>query len=220
MSPEPSENLPPEAQLALAHTQPALRDPLRIFLELDHRLARIVAGTSEPMLGQMRLAWWRERLMEPAKARPGGDAVLDAIGMHFAGREKALIALVDGWEHMLVEPPLGEKAARLFAAGRRDGLLAVYGRQAASKDFAAFESAAWRWGLADLAAKVSLDNERALLVELGLANDLRSPPLPREARGLAVLGALGLRALKRGGRPLMEGRGASLVATRAAILGR
>jgi phytoene synthase len=41
--------------------------------------------------------------------------------------------------------------------------------------------------------------------------------LPKTLRGLAVLEALALRALRRGGRPLMEGRGAPLTAFRAAI---
>lgn len=220
MSLQPSENLPTEAQLALAHTPPAKRDPLRIFLELDHRLGRIVAATSEPMLGQMRVAWWRERLMEQPQARPAGDAVLDAIGAHFAGREAALIALVDGWEHILADAPLTEAAARSFAEGRRDGLMGVYDEFTDPNTQAALGIAGWRWALADLASKVSLDAERDLLVRLGIGEPAADGALPREARGVAVLGALGLRALKRGGRPLMDGRGASLVATRAAILGR
>jgi phytoene synthase len=223
MRPENNENLPVEAHLALAHTKPAFRDPLRIVLELDHRLGRIVAGTSEPMLGQMRLAWWRETLMQEVQDRPGGDAVLDAIGEHWAGREAALVALVDGWEHILAQPPLAEEGARAFATGRCEALLAVFGHAgaaAARERSDALALAAWRWALADLAVKVSLDEERELLVRLGLADRTPGSGISSEARGLAVLGALAFRALKRGGRPLMEGRGASLVAARAAILGR
>ena len=55
---------------------------------------------------------------------------------------------------------------------------------------------------------------------MGLERGGPNTALPVSAKGLAVLGALGLRALKRGGRPLMEGRGAALVALRAAMLGR
>lgn len=219
----PSETATPlsaEAALALAHTPPAQRDLLRIFLELDSRLARIVAGTSEPMLGQMRLAWWRETLGGPVEERPAGDAVLDAIGEHWQGREAALEGLVDGWEHLLADPPLREDDARKFAEGRSQALAEIFVKQSSAAGRADVESAAWHWALADLAAKVSVEEERDLLVRLGLEKSAPQTALPREARGLAVLGALGLRALRRGGRPLMEGRGASLIALRATILGR
>lgn len=215
------ENLRPEAMLALAYTRAPQRDMLRIFLELDARLARLVAGTSEPMLGQMRLAWWRETLAKPAEGRPRGDTLLDAIGEHWRGSEAALVELVNGWERLLAEPPLGEEDALLFTKGREAALLAVYGEQPiAGEGGSGFSAAARRWSFADLAAKVTLDEERQLLVRLGLANNEPVAALPREARGLAVLGALGTRALKRGGRPLMEGRGASLTVLRAAIIGR
>ena len=46
------------------------------------------------MLGQMRLAWWREALGKPVADRPRGDRVLDAIGQDWAGREAALVAMV------------------------------------------------------------------------------------------------------------------------------
>ena len=217
MSSKSADDVGPETELALAHTPAGLRPALRILFELDARLGRIVAGTSEPMLGQMRLSWWRDTLGHEPQMRPAGDAVLDVIARHWIGREAALVKLVDGWEYLLAPPPLGESDARAFAAGRVAAFLAVY-------DLDDHESAAgvaaWRWAMGDLAAKVSLEEERAMLVRLGLEKNAANPKLPREARGLAVLGALATRALDRGGRPLMEGRGASIVATRAAIFGR
>lgn len=221
MSRETNENLPPEAQIAISHSLPEHRDALRIFLELDGRFARIVAGTSEPMLGQMRLTWWRETLARPIAERPSGDAVLDAIGAHWSGREAGLVKLVDGWEYLLAEPPLSEEDARGFIEGRSAALCAVYA-DLAGEQHAALRAPAWRWACADLAANVTLQEERDLLIRVGLEldNSAASGALPREVRGLAVLGALGVRALKRGARPLMEGRSAALVATRAAIIGR
>jgi len=214
----PADPLPPEAVIALAWSPPEVRSALGTVLRLDRRLARILARTREPMLGQMRLSWWREALGKPLAERPRGDAVLDAIGLHWAGREPALVALVDGWEQVLEEPPLSEAAARLFAAGRCEALIAAHRREPVALDPSdPCMAAAWHWSLADFAARVSDAQERALLVRLGLAQGRPAAPLPREARGLAVLGGLGLRALRRGGRPLMEGRGAPLAALRAAI---
>lgn len=217
MSSETASTFAPEIDLALAHTRSKTRNALRIMFELDARIARIIAGTNEPMLGQMRLAWWRDTLGQEPQARPAGDVVLDGIARHWTGREAALVKLVDGWEHLLAPPPLGESDARAFAAGRVAAFLALYDLD---DHESALAVAAWRWALGDLAAKVSLEEERAMLVRLGLEKNATNPKLPREARGLAVLGALATRALDRGGRPLMEGRGASIVAARAAIFGR
>jgi phytoene synthase len=216
------DQLPPEVELALAYSGANLRAPLRVLFELDARLGRIVATTTEPVLGQLRLAWWRDTLEQRREQRPVGDAVMDAIGKHCAGREKALAGLVNGWEHLLEEPPLSEQAARLFAQGRCNALLALYAPVAGEGDetSAALRSAALRWSYADFAARVSREDERALLVRLGLGGGTDRPRLPPAARGLAVLRALGLRALQRGGRPLMEGRGAALIALRAGLFGR
>ena len=99
--------LAPEAELALAWSHPKVRPALSIALQLDRRLARIVSRTSEPVLGQMRLTWWREALGKPPTERPLGDAVLEAIGEHWKStvqiygenRQLALgaIARSDGW---------------------------------------------------------------------------------------------------------------------------
>ncbi len=209
-----SENLPPEAQIALAHTPATMRDPLRIFLELDLRLARIVAATSEPMLGQMRLAWWRDMLAKPLAERPSGDAVLDGISEHWAGNEKPLVALIDGWEHMLDEA-LSQESALAFADGRGAPFAWLGGLDRAE----ASHAAARRWALVDAATHISEGAERDMLC--ALASSIGAlPRLPRALRGLVILDALSRRSLKRAGRPLMEGRGASIVAIRAAIFGR
>lgn len=214
MSSEPPEVLPPERELALAHTPPALRDAMAVFLWLDQRLARIVAQTNEPMLGQIRLAWWREMLSKPAPERPQGDCVLDGISRHWLGQEGALSACVDGWERLLDPALLNEAAAREFAAGRAAPFIALSG----TRDVAALQ-AGKRWALVDAGLHVETEIERTMLFDLARAVT-PGKPLARPLRGLAVLDALARRSLARGGRPLMEGRLAALVATRAAILGR
>ncbi|MEM7688089.1 MAG: hypothetical protein AAF291_03630 [Pseudomonadota bacterium] len=220
MSPEPTEILSDEAHLALVHTAPGLRDALRVFFELDARLARIVSATTEPMLGQMRLAWWRDTLGMEISDRPKGDAVLDALGRHWAGAESAIIALVDGWEHMLSDPPLSREAALGFANGRGDalaGLVSLSGSDAGLCE--KVRSAGRIWALADAASHIAEEVERRTFIDL--AGELDPPArLPAPFRGVAVLGALGARAIAAGGAPLMDGRGAALTALRAGLLGR
>ncbi|MEM1195086.1 MAG: squalene/phytoene synthase family protein [Pseudomonadota bacterium] len=209
-----------EARLALAYTPPIMRNALRIFLEFDARLARIVSATNEPMLGQVRLAWWRDTLGMDVSERPTGDAVLDAVGEEWVGREDALIALVDGWEQMLSEPPLSRKAASAYADGRAVGLAslaALAGGGAAIRD--SLEAAGRLWALADAASHVAPGEERDTLISI--AREAPRPRcLPAPYKGIAVLAALSERALKAGGAPLMAGRGAAIVAWRAGLLGR
>lgn len=208
--------LPPEAELALAWSGPKVRGPLSIALQLDRRLARIVGRTSEPMLGQMRLAWWRDALGQPVAERPRGDAVLDGIGLHWQGREPALAAMVDAWELLVTAEQIGPDEARAFGAGRGAFFAALPGAPAdAPGDRLAAAGA--RWALADAAVMVSDPEESAVMLSAGLAVLAPSGAIPAGWRGLAVLEALALRALRRGGQPLMEGRGAPLVALRAAI---
>lgn len=218
MDVETAETLPAELELALAYTPAKLRGRLEAFFALDQRLARIVAATTEPMLGQMRLAWWRDMLGSEAQERPRGDAVLDAIGEHWPDDAGALVAVVDGWEHLLSDPPLTEADASQFAEGRCAPLLAVFTADNSRDGQSANRVAAWRWAVGDLAANVTLDAERALLLTLGMTDQNNRRRLTRDCRGLAILGALATRSLKRGGRPLMEGRMAAMIALRAALI--
>lgn len=214
------DHLPLAQRIAVGYCPAASRQALEIALLFDHRLSQIVARTSEPMLGQMRLAWWREVLQQQSAARPQGDAVLDAISQHWQAGNAPLIALVDGWEHLIAEPPLATDASLGFAEGRAGALLAACGCVPNAPDYAAARACAQVWALADLAAKVSNADERAMLVGLGIGIARPRGRLAAPARGLAVLGALGKRALDAGGQPLMHGRGAALAAVRAAFFRR
>lgn len=216
MSANDPDTLSAEAELALAWSPAKVRAPLTMALRLDRRLARIVARTTEPMLGQMRLAWWREALAKPVSERPQGDAVLDGLGATWRGREAALAAMIDAWEVLVTADALGAQEIEAFGSGR-GAFFNALGEDHGGAQSARIASAAFRWAIADAAAGVSDPAERARLVSIGLAQGDTHGRLPAHLRGLAVLDALAQRSLRRGGQPLMEGRGASLVALRAAI---
>ena len=72
------------------------------------------------------------------------------------------------------------------------------------------EAAGFRWAIADAVTRVSDKDERAAMIAAGLSRAQGGGRLPADLRGIAVLEALALRAMRRGGRPLMEGRGASV----------
>lgn len=216
---EDHEALPPEQRLALSYTRPDLRPALASFFALDRRFGQIVAKTSEPVMGQMRLAWWREQLEKPVGDRPAGDFLLDAVSQYWAGQEEGMVSLVDGWEELLVIDNLTRAEAKRFCSNRARPLALLAARCGSGAGVRA-QAAGERWAAADAAVHVSSDEEREVLLATGLGRTSGKGGIPRSMRGLAVLEALALRSMRRGGRPLMDGRGAALTALRAGLLGR
>lgn len=166
------------------------------------------------MLAQMRLAWWRDRLSENPTDWPPGDPLLALLQRW---RDPAVLSpLVDGWEHLLGET-LERPDIDNFAAGRGAAFAGLAGELGAPD--AAAASSGRVWALADLAANLSDPAEQADVLALA-ASESASLPRARGLRSLAVLGALGRRAISRGGRPLLEGRGAALTVMRVGLFGR
>lgn len=210
-------DLGPACALALAWQPAPSRPAFACLLRLDDRLARAVGRASEPVLAQVRLAWWRERLGDLHQSGPGGEPLLTAIHQHWGAASNELAALVDGWEELAGQAPLSSEAIGAFAAGRGEAM-AAFARLVGEGDHAAAAGAAGRlWALADFAVFVSDETER------GRARDIARPiPEPslrvRGLRGVAVLGGLARQALSRGGR-VGEGRRAALAAMRLGMFG-
>ncbi len=213
------ETLADELRLAIAYSPRDLQPRLASFFAFDQRLARIIAQTTEPMLAQIRIAWWRDALALDPADRPQGDAVLDALGSHWSGSERCLIELANGWEEMLAEPPISLDVAKRFVASRIAPIMVLGSLEEGSHAHRSVSEAAQNWGWADLVLNTSDPDERSAFLTQGLQAAKKSRRLPGRWRGIAVLGALARRSLRQGGQPLMEGRGAALVALRAGLLG-
>ncbi len=211
-------DLPAEQTLALAHASGGHRTRLAAFLKLDRRLGQFVSQSKEIMLTQMRIAWWRDQLAKPVIDRPTGDVVLDALGVHWAGEETALTALVDGWEALLAQPPLPDEAALEFVGGRASCFAGM--ARLAHCDPGNASHCGVIWAFADLAAKISDAGERSVVVDLARDQCSASLNLPYALRSLSILGRLGQRALARGGGVLIAGRGDVLQVIRLGLLGR
>jgi phytoene synthase len=211
---------PPEKDLALAYALPQDRALLASLFALDDALARAVAAASEPIVGQLRLAWWRDALRASPDKRPRGNPLLDELSGHFGSVLGTLIPLVDGWEAFLLADPLDHTSIAAFTDGRAAAWQAfaeVIGEGASA---AAVGAAARVWAVADLAAGLGDGPDRALVLQVAEGSRPVRHLMPRRLRSLAVLAALGQRSLDRGGAPLMAGRGSALVALRAGLFGR
>lgn len=212
-------SFPPEIGIALEYAPAEWRQHWFTLFALDQRLAKLVSTTSEPMLAQIKLAWWRDRLREPVEQRPSGDQVLDQLQL-WAGSEQALVDLVDAWE-VLVTGDLDTPAVRVYLSGRA----APFAEMARLGDLAKLEEAAREagqiWALSDLVAHLSNAQERAeLLSEFADLRAVQTTIWPRHLRPLAVLTALARRHLSSPEKPILTRRRDALLALRAGVIGR
>ncbi len=92
------------------------------LLGIDDALAGVVASSTQPGLGAIRLAWWREALERLDANPPPPEPRLQAVAAELLPRGvtgTTLAELEDGWATLLNEEPdldrVGERGARLFA---------------------------------------------------------------------------------------------------------
>lgn len=213
------EECPEVSRLAFA----SVRDNPDLWLAafaLDGRAGRMTLGASEPLLGQMRLAWWRDQFGRSVAARPRGDILLDLIGRTWEGAEASLLALVDGWEALLATRPLDETGMARFVGGRE--MLCVELAERVGEPSARSEAAraGKLWAFADLTVHAQDDTERAWALDHGRQLAEPVPKLPGALRPLAVIGGLARRSLRSGGREMLGDRFSPLVALRLGLFGR
>jgi 15-cis-phytoene synthase len=208
--------LPVERRLALAYAPAGARTDTLALFALDGRLAGIVRQAREPLLAQMRLAWWRDRLGDSVQAAGLGDPLLERLSGW--NRREGLVALVNGWESLLADPPLPDGAIDTFVRGRAEAC-ADLARQLNLADAARpAASAAAGWALAELAGKLGDPAESARVRQLAQERDWAMIQLPRQLRAITVL--YGLARRKQGAEALISGPRDMLRAARLGLLGR
>ena len=206
------ETLPVLQRLALAYAPASDRLALLGLLALDARLSGIVRNSHEPMLAQLRLAWWRESLAGSGR----GDPLLAALE-NWPGSRDALTGLVEGWEAMTGVAPLPPAAFLALAEARGRGFAALAGegtpREAALR-------LGRNWALADIAMHLSHPAERQAALDLARAQDWQRSALPRGLRPLAVLHGLAANEISKDAPALAINPRAVLTAMRIGLIGR
>lgn len=160
--------LDPLERLAVAYAPAAVRGAWTGFLALDRRLADAARAGRDPIMIQLRLAWWRDRFDAHAESWPAGEPLL-AMLHGWDGERAALRGLVDGWEARNV----GDDGGAELGLARIEAVAA----------------------LARLSGVADDENvQRAAAEWLGEAPVSGSPPrLPRAMRPLAILRGMALR---------------------------
>ncbi|WP_353216623.1 squalene/phytoene synthase family protein [Sandarakinorhabdus sp.] len=89
--------------LACLYAPASARAGLIALFVLDLELAQLVITTTDPMIGEIRLAWWRERLEELDEGKAPAQPLLAALLAHalpvLAGSD--LAAIEDRWLGMI-----------------------------------------------------------------------------------------------------------------------
>jgi phytoene synthase len=129
----------PELHIALLHVPAHVREAFRALFEIHAAMEDVVARSTDPALGRIKLAWWREQLEaldeHPAPAEPRLQAVSKLL-LPIGIRGADLARLEAGWTTLLdeeIEPELiaarGEKLFELGGKllGRNDWRLADAG---------------------------------------------------------------------------------------------
>lgn len=210
------ESLGPVNRLALAYAPQSTRLPLLALLMLDMRLAGIVRNSREPMLAQLRLAWWREQLSGDTSRWPEGEPLLVAL-RSWDGAHSALIPLVEGWEAMTGTAPLPEEAFLKLADARGAAFAALADDDRVVDDATRLGR---NWALADISGRLSHPDEQAMVMALAKAQDWRSARLPKRLRPLVVLHGLAARSLRDGSNGGRVSLFSLLAAIRMGLLGR
>jgi phytoene synthase len=187
----------PERRLSLAYAPRACRDALALSWALDERLGAIVAATREAMLGEIRLAWWRDALLALDSGAPKGEPLLEALHetVRVYGLSPAdLATLPDGWSVLLEPMPLSRDALDRYARGRGSTLFGLAAQLLGDCADGMAEAGAG-WALADLGFRVSNPEtaRQALLRGGALLTGVHNRRWPGRLRALAVLVALARR---------------------------
>jgi phytoene synthase len=153
-------------------------------------MADVVARSTEPTLGAIKLAWWRERLQELDQGIVPAEPRLQAAAAELLPREISgaeLAALEHGWATLLEEEPdverLLDRGAKLFdlaarLLGKSDPLLDVAGRLYAYEAYRHCGLAPLHWPMEEM-------------------RQLHAHRFPRRLRPLTGLAALAARDAKR-----------------------
>lgn len=190
-----------------------MRDRASCLFMLDNACAQVARTVHEPLMAQIRLAWWRDGLLAntelPAHRSPEMDSLRALEG--FGRMQPHLVTMIDGWEELILFDGADPDAMlTAFARGRGGGLFAAFGGEGASGAV---------WALWDLAGH--LGDEALTETAVALARDMATGPRVRLPRMLAMMASAARNDVRRGrGAPPDLTPGLYLRLLRIQILGR
>ena len=120
------EILPP-TRLAIAYVPAHLRPALTLLLQIDMRFGDIVRTAGEPMIAQIKMAWWRDAFAAAVDLRPKGEPLLQALtAVGGVIPPSAVEALVSAWEELLGSDEWNQAVTDTHAQLRAEAIFQTY----------------------------------------------------------------------------------------------
>lgn len=192
--------LDPFHRMVHAYAKQSDRHRYALLFALDARFADVIRSTTEILIGQMRLTWWRDILTMPADARPAGEPLVEQINLlEEKGENLApLLTLLDGWEAMLDDFPWADREFDNYATARGCGFFefGLTGEKSPSEQQAELGRA---WALWDFARHCSDANMRQSAFErcTEIVTSRSQPDFDRSGRPLSILCKLMIRDVRK-----------------------
>jgi phytoene synthase len=198
-----------DRRLALSYIPAAARQAVAALWRLDAALGAVLAGGREPLISQIKLAWWRDSLEKLDRERaPAEPALLDAsehvLPRGVTGAE--LSRMEEGWAVLLTPEVLTSEELAHYAAARGGLLFRFTAVLLGGEGTPELEATGESWALVDLARHSGneVDADSAILAARSRCGPRR---WPSQLRPLGMLGALAQRDAEEG-RPRWEPQGA------------
>lgn len=193
------QQLQPLHQLIIAYANRAERARYALLFALDGRFAEIIRSTTEILIGQMKLTWWRDILTKTAAERPLGEPLVQQLNLLEAqGIDlQPLFALLDGWEVMLDDFPWDDRLFDQYAQARGEGFFS-FALNGVSRLQEPQKQLAKAWALWDFARHCSDSAMRQSAFDRcgRLVRDAKSIKFDRSGRPLSILCQLAARDVR------------------------
>lgn len=188
--------------LALTYVPAERRPALAALWGLDAALGAVLAGGREPLISQIKLAWWRDSLARLDEAPPPAEPVLQEVARHILPRGikgSQLARMEEGWAILLRGEALTASDLENYS-GARGALLFRHSSQLLGIQMnLKVKRAGEGWALADLARHSNpIDGEAALAAARERLANVAAQRWPKPLRPLGMLAILARRDVDRG----------------------
>lgn len=188
----------------------------RASFQLDAVLGTIALSAREPLLAQIRMAWWRDQLKVPEAGFRAKDPLVRSLAEAWGTDASQLIKLVDGWESLIDDRGSGSA----FVESRADFGAAIAKSLDCEQDVDAARMYGALWAFSDLTNYSPHPKVREWAIEHWKTEFEVTSKTSVELRPLAILGGLARRSLERGGTPMLGDRKSPFVALRFWFTGK
>lgn len=159
--------LTPPENLSVFYASAAFQSAFRLLLTFDNRLADTVINAKEPMIAQMKLAWWNDVISKSPDTRPKGEPMVQLLNsINVGDMGVAMLQLVDSWGVLAASDDWTGQTLERFAELRSLAVFGSYAGWIGATELVSNHGKAW--AIEDLSSRAFIkpaqDDEAAMTV--------------------------------------------------------